>query len=156
MKTEISLILRKVANLCPKNLSLWKKLIFFYICYYLPLELNIPETQYLSMVCLIFLFLFQKEWKTGARVGTRSVWGAQVENKCTCAPPPSPPKNNPTIERAPALIPDFRSFWKWTLTLRCPQRNYGFKWRLGWTICSEIQTFTVFLSTPALTWSHCA
>ena len=34
--------------------------------------------------------------------------------------------------------------------------NNGFKSRLGWTICFEIHTFTVFLSTPASTSNHCS
>ena len=58
---------------------------------------------------------FQKEWKTGARVGVRSVMGSfggargpRKLKRNTHAPP-----NDPIINARPRSPPGFHSFWKW-------------------------------------------
>ena len=83
--------------------------------------LMLSDTRGVQVICILFLDLarfviahFQKEWETGARVGARSVMGsfggAPVWKQMHVRPP-----NDPIIECAPNLAPDFHSFWKWAI-----------------------------------------
>ena len=68
-----------------------------------------------TKICSLLLIAhFQKEWKTGARVGARWILGSFRGRTRICSQTRAPP-NDPITERTPTLAPVFHSFWKWAM-----------------------------------------
>ena len=129
----------------PKKFVTLKKMNFF--VYLLLFNFRIKYTRITIFGNVLFNFFVS----LSKRVENWGEGGHALQNKCTCATPSPPPKKTiPQLNVPPLSLQISTLFESGLLRFDARKENYGFKWRLRWTICIESQTFTLFLSTPVL------